>query len=123
MADGAAEEALPRSEYERKTQGNIAHNKQKLRQLGLLVDTPAIMITKKAAPKPKAKTPSAAAAASTTVVTAGFDRLIRLFHSCDVQLHAPAAAGRPGPRGQPTSKYPRHYRRPGLPSGSLTGEL
>ena len=79
MADGAAEEALPRSEYERKTQGNIAQNKQKLRQLGLVVDTPAIMITKKAAPKPKAKTPSAAAAASTTVVTAGFDRLIRLF--------------------------------------------
>ena len=67
MAVVAAEEALPRSEYELQTQGNIARNKRTMIQLGL--DKPAI--TQKAAPKPKAKSkakaPSAAAAAGTTV--------------------------------------------------------
>ena len=65
MAVVPAEEELPRSEYELQTQGNIAQNKRKLQQLGL--DKPAIK-TKAA---PKAKTPSAAAAASTMVTLRG----------------------------------------------------
>jgi hypothetical protein len=67
LAVVAAEEDLPRSEYELQMQTNIAQNKRTLIQLGL--DKPAI--TQKAAPKPKpkpkAKTPSAAVAAGTTV--------------------------------------------------------
>ena len=51
LAVVAAEEALPRSEYELQKQGSIARNKRTMIQLGL--DKPAI--TQKAAPKPKAK--------------------------------------------------------------------
>ena len=65
MGDAVTDEELPRSEYELQTQGNIAQNKRKLQQLGL--DKPAIK-TKAA---PKAKTPSAAAAASTMVTLRG----------------------------------------------------